>query len=329
MKKNILAAILILALLLTFAGCTQQSGLRVVELNEVTRSVFYAPLYAGITKGFFEEEGLDIQVTTSGGSDKSMTALLSGEAQIALMGPETGVYVVNEGKADHPMIVAQLTKRDGSFMVGRAPEENFQWENLRGKSIIGGRPGGMPYMTLDYLLKKHGLQPGVDVDVISNIQFSLIAGAFESGTGDYVSLFEPTASQFALSGKGHIVANVGEASGEVPYTVFMVSQSKIKEDPAFVSSFVRALYQAQKWVLEADNKEVAEAMLPYFPDTDIAMLETVVNSYRETDSWTSVPMMTEDAFTRLQDIMESAGELSARVPFEALIDNSFGEQAVK
>lgn len=328
MKRIICVLLMLLTLLSVVLGCTKTSTLKTIELNEVTRSVFYAPLYAGITMGFFEEEGMDIQITTSGGSDKSMTALLSGDASIALMGPETGVYVVNEGKKDHPMIIAQLTKRDGSFLIGRSPEADFQWENLRGKSVIGGRPGGMPYMTLDYLLKQHGLQPGVDVDVISNIQFSLIGGAFESGTGDYVALFEPTASQFETAGKGHIVANIGEASGEVPYTVFMVSKTTIEQDAAFVDAFVSALYQAQQWVLSASDAEVAEAMLPYFPDTDVKTLENVAKSYRETDSWTSVPMMTEDSFTRLQDIMENAGELTARVPFDELVDNSFGDRAV-
>ena len=311
-------------------GCAaKEKSLRDVTLNEVTRSVFYAPLYVAVSKGFFSAEGLDVPIVTSGGSDKSMTALLSGEAEIALMGPETAVYVKNEGKEAYPRIVAQLTKRDGSFLLGRKAEADFSWSSLKGKSVIGGRPGGMPYMTLLYILKNHGLEPGKDVDVISNIQFPLMGGAFDSGTGDYVTLFEPTASVFQASGKGHIVANVGLESGEVPYTAFMVKENTLHEDAAFVDAFVRAIYKAQCWTWEAADEEIAQAMLPFFPDTDVETLSMVAKSYRETDSWTKTPVMNEEAFTRLQDVIENAGELKARIPFEELVDNSFGEKAVK
>ncbi|MBQ9833358.1 MAG: ABC transporter substrate-binding protein [Clostridia bacterium] len=326
--KKVLAVLLATLLLLMLGACGKETEMRKIVINEVTRSVFYAPLYAGITKGFFEEEGLDIEVVTGGGSDKSMTALLSGESEISLMGPETGVYVVNEGKSEHPMIIAQLTKRDGSFLVAREADEDFSWEKMRGKSIIGGRPGGMPYMTLLHVMRQNGLNPGEDVEVISNIQFSLMGGAFESGTGDYVTLFEPTASQFEAAGKGHIVANIGLESGEVPYTTFMVMPDTIKNDAEMVEAFVRALYKAQNWVWNASDEEIAEAMQPFFPDSDIATLSIVAKSYRETDSWTKDPIMTEDAFARLQDIMEGAGELSARVELKELVDNSFAEKIV-
>ena len=328
--KRILAIVLAaLTLLGLLSGCGAKGELRSVVLNEVTRSVFYAPLYAAVSLGYFAEEGMDVEIVTGGGSDKSMTALLSGEADVALMGPETGVYVVNQGKEEHPMIVAQLTKRDGSFLVGREAEEDFDWAALKGKSIIGGRPGGMPFMTLEYVLKQNGLTPGEDVEVINNIQFNLMGGAFESGTGDYVTLFEPTASQFAAAGKGHIVANVGLASGEVPYTTFMVQQETIASDPEFVQAFVRAVYRAQKWIWAASDVEVAAAMQPFFPDSDIDTLAAVAKSYRATDSWTATPVMTEESFTRLQDIMDSAGELAARVELDTLVDNSFAQAAVE
>jgi len=307
---------------------SEEKELRVVNLNEVTRSVFYAPLYVAISNGYMEEEGLEIEIVTGGGSDKSMTALLSGEADIALMGPETGIYVTNQGEEDHPMIIAQLTKRDGSFLVGRAEEPNFKWEDLAGKTIIGGRPGGMPMMTLTYVLKKHGLIPGENVEVINNIQFNLMGGAFESKTGDYVTLFEPTASEFQAAGKGFIVANVGLESGEVPYTTFMVRPETIKEDPDFCAAFVRALYKAQVWVQSATDEEVAKAMQPFFPDSSIETLAMVAKSYRATDSWMQTPVMTEEAFTRLQDIIEGSGELTARVDFAELVDNTFAEAAV-
>lgn len=323
MKKT---AVLLLALALvcaTLAGCKPKSELRHVVLNEVTRSVFYAPLYVAVSKGFFAEEGIELEIITGGGSDKSMTALLAGGAQVALMGPETAVYVVNEGKADHPYIVAQLTKRDGSFLISRVAEPDFDWTKLEGKAIIGGRAGGMPMMTLLYVLKQKGYTPGKDITVYDHIQFNLMAGAFEGGLGDYVTLFEPTATNFELAGKGHIVASIGQASGEVPYTTFMVSAETKEKEPEFVESIVRAIYKAQQYVQKADDKDIAEAMQPFFPDTTLADLETVSKSYRQIDAWCADPVMTEDAYGRLLDVIEGQGDLMGRPALTDLVDNSF------
>ena len=328
MKKGIALMLVLLSLAVLCAGCTTDSELQKVELHEVTRSVFYARQYVAISMGFFEEEGFDVSITTSGGSDKAMTALLSGQADICLAGPETGVYVINEGKADHPVIVGQLTKRDGSFLVGRTAEPDFDWSSLKGKTIIGGRAGGMPLMTLEYVLRAHGLEPGVDVEVIDSIQFNLMGGAFDGGTGDYVTLFEPTATEFERAGKGFIVANVGLASGEVPCTVYLVSQTKLQEDPVFVERFLRAIYRAQLWIQSATDEEVAAAMEPFFPDASIDSLKIVANSYRATDSWKQDPIMQEADYERLLDIMEEAGELSARPAFADLVDNSIAEKVV-
>lgn len=329
--KRLVALLLLTAIicLAFFAGCAKEQEIRKVRLNEVTRSVFYAPQYVAAAKGYFAEEGLEVEITTGGGSDKTMTALLSGQADIGLMGPETGVYVYNEGKEDHPVIVGQLTKRDGSFLIGRTEEQDFKWESLKGKTIIGGRKGGMPLMTFLYVLKEHGLTPGTDVTVIDNIQFNLMGGAFEGGTGDYVTLFEPVASTFALAGKGHIVASVGEASGEVPYTTYMVSKQMLKDDPAFVESFLRAIYKAQKWVIAATDEEVAKAIQPFFPDASLEVLTSVAHNYRATDSWKDVPTMEEKDFERMLTIIHSAGELKAMVPFAELVDNSLAEKAMK
>lgn len=329
--KKVLALIFSLLLLLPcFIACAgEKTGLRHVTLNEVTRSVFYAPLYAAAGLGYFADEGIELEIVTGGGSDKSMTALIAGEAEFALMGPETGVYVVNEGSSEHPVVIGQLTKRDGSFLIGREPTDNFSWEDLRGKSVIGGRPGGMPYMTLNYVLKKNGLVPGEDVEVISNVQFNLMGGAFEGGTGDYVTLFEPTATLFERAGSGYIVANIGLESGEVPYTAFMTMPETVKKDPKLALAFMRAVYRGQKFVWSATDEEIAEAMKPFFPDADTETLALVAKSYRETDSWMKTPVMTGDAFTRLQDVMESNGELAKRVAFTELIDNSFAEKAVR
>lgn len=328
--KKFLALFLVLLLLVPIAAACGGSGeLRHITLNEVTRSVFYAPLYIAVSRGYFAEEGIDLEIVTGGGSDKSMTALISGDADFALMGPETGVYVVNEGSANHPMIIGQLTKRDGSFLLSREKTDNFSWEDLRGKSVIAGRAGGMPYMTFIYVLLKNGLKPGEDVEVINNIQFNLMGGAFEGGTGDYVTLFEPTATLFERSGSGHIVANVGLESGEVPYTTFMTMPDTIKKEPKLVESFIRAVYKAQLWLKDATDDEAAEAMLEFFPDADVETLKIVANSYRKTDSWMADPIMTEEAFTRLQDIIDINGELKARVEFGELVDNSFAEAVVK
>ena len=329
MKKKLCILCLLLAAILLCA-CSAPVELRNVQLHEVTRSVFYAPQYVAISKGFFEEVGLDVELTTSGGSDKAMTALLSGQADLCLAGPETAVYVYNEGKADYPMVIGQLTKRDGSFLVSRTNEkQTFRWEDLKGKTIIGGRTGGMPLMTLHYVLRNHGLEPGIDVEVIDSIQFNLMGGAFEGGTGDYVTLFEPTATEFENAGKGFVVANVGLESGDVPYTVYLARQQTISEETEFLERFLEAIYNAQQWIQTATDIEVAEAMQPFFPDSSIESLQIVVNSYRETDSWKTDPIMQHEDYLRLLNIMEGSGELSAKPEFTALIDNSIAESVMK
>lgn len=329
MKFRRIIAFFLFILSLLLIGCDRKTELRELKLNEVTRSVFYAPLYAAVSKGFFEEEGLKISIETGGGSDKSMTALLAGEADVALMGPETVVYVATQGKEDCPVVIGQLTKRDGSFLMSREDEkDSFSWESLKGKSIIGGRRGGMPLMTLEYVLKQHGLEPGKDVEVIDSIQFNLMAGAFEGGTGDYVTLFEPTATNMENAGKGYITANIGLESGEVPYTAFMMTKKMLKNEPETAEKFLKALYKAQQWVKKASDNEIAVAIEPFFPDTDIKSLEIVAKSYRETDSWMYDPIMTEDSYERLLDIISSAGELERRPNMNEIVDNSFAEKVV-
>ncbi len=329
MKRLVALLLLTVIVCLAFAGCAKEQEIRKVRLNEVTRSVFYAPQYVAAANGYFAEEGLEVEITTGGGSDKTMTALLSRQADIGLMGPETGVYVYNEGKEDHPVIIGQLTKRDGSFLVSRTEEPDFKWENLKGKTIIGGRKGGMPIMALLYVLKEHGLTPGTDVTVIDNIQFNLMGGAFEGGTGDYVTLFEPVASTFVLANKGYIVASVGEASGEVPETTYMVSPQTLKDDPAFVESFLRAIYKAQKWVMAATDEEVAKAIQSFFPDASLEVLTSVAYNYRAKDCWKDVPTMEEKDFERMLSIIDSAGELKAKVPFADLVDNSLAQKVMQ
>ncbi|GAE87318.1 ABC transporter substrate-binding protein [Acetivibrio straminisolvens JCM 21531] len=245
MKKIILILIVASVLMMTFAGCGERDY-TTVRLSEVTRSVFYAPQYVALNLGFFEEEGIKIDLTNGQGADKVMTAVLSGQADIGFSGPEAAIYVYNEGKEDYAVVFAQLTKRDGSFLVGRKPEPDFKWENLKGKTIIGGRKGGVPEMTLEYVLKKNSLLPGVDVFIDTSVQFALMAGAFTGGQGDYVTLFEPVASTVEKEGKGYIIASIGEESGEIPYTAYYASKSYIEKNRDIIQKFTNAIYRGQK-----------------------------------------------------------------------------------
>lgn len=328
MKKLFCILLTVLLGLSAMTACTPKEAQEhiTVELHEVTRSVFYAPQYVAVSLGFFAQEGLDVVITTSGGSDKAMTALLSGEADFCLAGPETGVYVLNEGRSEHPVIVGQLTKRDGSFLVSREDTDNFQWSDLIGKTVIGGRAGGMPIMTLRYVMANNGLIDGENCTIIDSIQFNLMGGAFEGGEGDYVTLFEPTATEFEKAGKGYIVANIGLESGEVPYTCYFVSPDTAASDPALVKAFLRAIHKAQLWIQTATDTEIAEAMQPFFPDTSLESLTYVARSYRETDSWKTELSMEEGDYERMLDILEFNGELSARPEFSALVDNSFAQE---
>ena len=233
---------------LAITGCGKDEELTKVKLWEVTHSVFYAPQYVAIYEGYFEEEGIELEIYNGGGADKVMTALVSGQADIGFMGPEATVYVYNEGKEDHPIIFAQLTQKDGSFLVGRKLEPDFKWESLANTSIIGGRKGGMPAMSLEYALKKNGLVPNKDLEFLTNIQFDLMAGAFTGGTGDYVALFEPVASSLELEDKGYVVASIGEAAGEMPYTAYAANKSYIKDNEKLIEGFTRAIYKGLQFV---------------------------------------------------------------------------------
>ena len=326
MKRTILIALALLLAVLPLACKPAEKETVTLELHEVTRSVFYAPQYIAMSLGYFEEEGLKVEITTSGGSEKAMTALLSGDADLCLAGPETGVYVMNEGKDDHPVIVGQLTKRDGSFLIARAPADSFSWDDLKGKTIIGGRKGGMPIMTLRWVMANNGLIDGENCTIIDSIQFNLMAGAFESGEGDYVTLFEPTATEFQKSGKGYIVANIGLESGEVPYTCYFASQKMIEEHPEHIEAFLRAIYRAQQWIETASDEDAAKAMQPYFPDASLESLMAVVKSYRETDSWKKDPVMQEADYERLLSVIDFNGELSGRPDFDALVNNRFAQK---
>ncbi|MBP5467104.1 MAG: ABC transporter substrate-binding protein, partial [Clostridia bacterium] len=256
MKKFIVILIACICALFPLSACNDKDGgLKVIELNEVTHSVFYAPLYVAIENGYFEEEGLKINLTNGGGADNSMTAVLSKTAHIGLMGPETVIYVYNQGKTDYPKVFGQLTRTDGSFLVSRKAEPNFKWSDLQGKEILAGRRGGVPAMTFEYVMKENGFNIGTDYSLNFDVQFNLMTSAFLEGTADYCTVFEPTASEYQKEGKWHIVASVGEAAGEVPYTSFIALGSYIENNQGTIKSFLKALKKAYEFI--ASNSENA------------------------------------------------------------------------
>ena len=308
---------------------TDTEELQTIRVNEVTRSVFYAPQYVAISQGYFEEEGLNIELTTGQGADKVMTAVLAGQSDIGFAGPEASIYVYNEGKEDYAQVFAQMTQKDGSFLVSKEKTDTFSWQDLKGKTVIPGRKGGVPYMTFEYVLKQNGLNPQKDLVLDDSIQFDLMAGAFAGGNAEYVTLFEPTASMTEAAGKGYIVASVGEASGEIPYTAYFAKKSYIEQNSETIQGFTNAIYKGEKWVKEHSAKEIAEAIKDFFPDTDIEMLATALQSYMDIDAWKSDPVLKKESFDLLQTVMKEAGELEKEGDYDKIVNNSYAEKAIK
>lgn len=328
MKKILLAAAVLIGITLIFTGCTKRSLVK-VRLNEVTRSVFYAPQYAAVNQGFFKDEGLEIELTNGAGADKVMTAVLAGQSDIGFAGPEAAIYVYNEGKEDFSVVFAQLTKRDGSFLMGRKPEPNFKWSDLKGKNIIGGRKGGVPEMTLEYVLKKNGLTLDKDVFVNTSVQFALMAGAFTGGQGEYVTLFEPTASMVEKEGKGYILASVGKDSGEIPYTAYFAQKSYIEKNRDIIQKFTNAIYKGQLWVNSSSPEEIAKSIKSSFPDTDEGTLALVAKRYKDNDVWNKDPILKKESLDLLQNVMQMAGELKKVAPYEKLVNTEFASKAIE
>lgn len=335
MKKKVIIIVIILAIVCTIIGVIINQNkkgnqeLKTIQVNEVTRSVFYAPQYVAINNGYFKENGMNIELTTGQGADAVMTSVLANQCDIGFAGPEASIYVYNEGKEDYTQVFAQLTKKDGSFLVARNQTDNFSWQDLKGKTVIPGRKGGVPYMTLEYVLKKNGIDSQKDAVLDDSIKFDLMAGAFASGNADYVTLFEPTASLTQNEGKGYIVASVGEAAGEIPYTAYFAKKSYIENNEETIQKFTNAIYKGQQWVEEHSAKEIAEAIQSFFPDTEIELLATVIENYKNIDAWNDTPVLKEEAFNRLEEVMTMAGELKAKAPYDRIINNKYAEEATK
>lgn len=323
--KKILIAILSLFLItpLFLSGC--KSDKNVIRVNEVTHSIFYAPLYIAINNGYFEDYGIKVELTNGGGSDKSMTAVISGTADIGLMGPETAVYVAAQGRNDLPVVFGQLTKRDGSFIVGRENIENFSWSDLEGKEILGGRRGGMPAMMLEYAIKQNNVNCTINYDVA----FDNLTGAFMGGTGDFVTAFEPVASTIEKNGKGYVLASVGAESGEVPFTAFMANRSYINDNKDNVKNFLKAIRRAYNFLVSANIDDIVDSLRPSFDGTSDELIKQSIQSYIAIDAWASSPIMTEVAYNNLIKVLKSSGTLTQDISYNNIVDNSIAVEVLK
>ena len=300
-----------------------------VTLNEVAHSIFYAPMYVAIEEGYFEEEGIDLTLVTGFGADKTMTAVLTGEADIGFMGSESTIYTYAGGTADYVINFAQLTQRAGNFLVSREPVSDFSWDMLKGKTVLGGRAGGMPEMVFEYILKKNNIDPKTDLSIDQSIDFGSTAAAFSGGQGDFTVEFEPHATSLEAKGDGYVVASLGEDSGYVPYTAFSAKKSFIETHPDVIQSFTNALQKGMDYVNSHSPEEIAKVISPQFEETPVETITAIVTRYYDQDTWKENLIFEEDAFTLLQNILEEAGELPARVPYDDLVTTDFAKEAVK
>lgn len=300
-----------------------------VTLNEVAHSIFYAPQYVAIEEGYFTEEGLDLTLVTGFGADKVLTALISGEADIGFMGAEASIYAYQEGATDPAVNFAQLTQRAGNFLVAREKMQDFKWEDLKGKKVLGGRKGGMPEMVFEYILKQHDIDPTTDLTINQSIDFGSTAAAFSEGLGDYTIEFEPSATILESENKGYVVASLGKDSGYVPYTAYSAKQSYINQYPDTIQGFTNALQKGMDYVQSHSPFEIAKVIEPQFPETDLNTITTIVTRYYDQDTWKDNLVFEKSSFDLLQDILETAGELEKRAPYEDLVTTEFAKKAIK
>lgn len=329
MKRKCSLLLIATMVCMLFAACGKEDGVTKIKLTEVAHSIFYAPMYVAIEEGYFEEEGLEVELVNGLGADKTMTAVLSDESEIGFMGSEASVYVYNEGAKDYVVNFAQLTQRAGNFLVSREADDDFTMTDLKGKTVLGGRKGGMPQMVFEYILKKYGMDPATDLTIIQNIDFGMTAQAFAGGSGDYTVEFEPSATALEKDGEGYVVSSLGVESGYVPYTAFSAKKSYIEKNPEVIQGFVNAIQKGMDYVNTHTPEEIAEKIQPQFAETDRDTLVTIVTRYYEQNSWKENLVFDEDAFTLLLDILESADELEKRPPYKDLVDNTFAKEAVK
>ncbi len=331
MKKIVVLALIFSLLVLSLCSCAkkEEEGMTSITLNEVAHSIFYAPQYVAIEKGYFKEEGLDVKLVNGSGADNVMTAVLSGEADIGFMGSEASIYVFNEGSGEKIINFAQLTQRAGNFLVARKTDEDFTWDKLKGKTVLAGRKGGMPQMVFEYILKKNNIDPQKDLKMVQNIDFGLTAEAFASGQGDYSVEFEPFAASLEKEKKGVVVASLGVDSGMVPYTAYSAKESYIKKNADTIQKFTNALQKGMDFVKSHTPQEIAEVIQPQFKETERETLTTIVERYYDQGTWKDNLVFEKESFDLLQDILESGGELSSRVSYEELVNTEFASKAPK
>lgn len=318
-----ISLLLIIILFILFPKNEEENELKKIRLAEVTHSVFYTPQYVAITEGYFKDEGLDVELILTPGADKVTASVLSKDVDIGFCGPEATIYVYQSGEEDYLKTFAQLTKKDGSFIVSREKIDNFTVNDLIGKTIIGGRAGGMPEMTFEWALRENGIDPKKDVYIDTSIAFAAMQGAFIGGTGDFVTLFEPNASEVEKKGYGYIVASVGELGGSAPFTGYIARKSYLDENKDYIKKFVKALNKGLKYVRENDSKTIAKSIQKEFPDMNIDDLTNSIERYKKQDTWNENTILTKESFEHLQEIMIEAKELSKKAPYELLVDNSF------
>ncbi|BDF33276.1 nitrate ABC transporter substrate-binding protein [Lachnospiraceae bacterium] len=348
MKKRLLAVLLVAVMALSMlaacssakedkdtkdtaetAGETKEQKTVDVTLNEVAHSIFYAPMYIAIEEGYFKEEGVNLDLVTGFGADKTMTAVLSGEADIGFMGSEASIYTYNEGANDYVVNFAQLTQRAGNFLVAREEMPDFKWEDLKGKLVLGGRKGGMPEMVFEYILRQNNIDPAKDVEIDQSIDFGSTAAAFSGGQGDFTVEFEPGATSLEKEKEGYVVASLGTDSGYVPYTAFSAKKSYIDKNPDIIQGFTNALQKGMDYVQSHTPEEIASIIAPQFKETDLDTITTIVTRYYDQDTWKDNLTFEKKSFELLQDILEDAGELDDRAPYDDLVTTDFADKAAK
>lgn len=348
MKKRLLAVLLVAVMALSMlaacssakeekdtkdtaetAGEAKEEKTVDVTLNEVAHSIFYAPMYIAIEEGYFKEEGINLDLVTGFGADKTMTAVLSGEADIGFMGSEASIYTYNEGANDYVVNFAQLTQRAGNFLVAREEMPDFKWEDLKGKLVLGGRKGGMPEMVFEYILRQNNIDPAKDVEIDQSIDFGSTAAAFSGGQGDFTVEFEPGATSLEKEKEGYVVASLGTDSGYVPYTAFSAKKSYIDKNPDIIQGFTNALQKGMDYVQSHTPEEIASIIAPQFKETDLDTITTIVTRYYDQDTWKDNLTFEKKSFELLQDILEDAGELDDRAPYDDLVTTDFAEKAAK
>ncbi|MDE5779172.1 MAG: ABC transporter substrate-binding protein, partial [Lachnospiraceae bacterium] len=313
-KRSLVSVMAFAMVLSTCVACgSDKNNLTKVTLNEVAHSIFYAPQYVAIENGYFEEEGIELELVNGFGADKTMTALISGEADIGFMGAEASVYLYSEGASNYAVNFAQLTQRAGNFLVAREKTEDFSWDMLKGKEVLGGRKGGMPEMVFEYVLKKNGLDPTTDLSIDQSIDFGSTAAAFSGGQGDLTVEFEPSATALEQAGEGYVVASLGVESGYVPYTSYSTTRDYLEENPETIEGFTKALQKGMEYVNTHTPAEIAKVIEPQFEETDIEVIEKIVTRYYEQDTWKDNLIFEESSFDLLQNILLDAGELTSTV----------------